>query len=647
MAGLIIGRLRAELGLGTAQFDKGLSKSQRRIKGFQKAFLGAFAGLASAAALKQLASGIQNSIDKLDELAKTADSIGVTTDALQELRVAADLSGVSQEELTNGMKRFARTASDANNGLATAMRGFDQLNISVTDTSGKLKPVDVLLAEVADSFAGMENATQKAALAQELFGRAGVKMVNLLNEGSAGIQRMRDEARALGLVIDEDLIRRSVEAKDELALMSKVLDTQLTVALANLAPFLINIATLLFDIAAAARDAWAGLKTLSGVQSLTPTEGLQRDLKQAQNELDRFDEKFNAVFGPDSGREIDPARKSKLDAERDRLVSERNAAQSALNAASAGGIDPQLPDPVTPASAPRGSSGGGGGRSRAPADRLNELEREIEAIKRATEETNRLTAAYSVLDPTIEDFGFSVAAAKAEVDLLNAAEQAGVEVTPELTQKIKELAAAYAQAEAEANKLADAQDEATEGNDEFARTSKDALGGFIDDLKTGQTFMDALINLTDKLADKLFDLALQSLEGGLFGGGEGGQGGGALGGLLGGLFGGGSGKSGGSSGGGLGDVFGGLLGSIFGLGFNNGGSFMVNGRPGIDNNLVAFRASAGERVDITPKGDASNPEQPLVINQTNQFLDANGAVEAAGTVARRTARGVRLTQRYT
>lgn len=56
-----------------------------------------------------------------------------------------------------------------------------------------------------------------------------------------------------------------------------------------------------------------------------------------------------------------------------------------------------------------------------------------------------------------------------------------------------------------------------------------------------------------------------------------------------------------------------------GWGFNNGGSFMVGGEPGIDRNIVAFRATRGERVDITPAGETG--QAPIVIedNRTLQF----------------------------
>lgn len=69
--------------------------------------------------------------------------------------------------------------------------------------------------------------------------------------------------------------------------------------------------------------------------------------------------------------------------------------------------------------------------------------------------------------------------------------------------------------------------------------------------------------------------------------------------LLSSLFGG---EGGGS---GLGDILGSVLPTIFGgsPGFALGGSFTVGGRPGRDANLVAFRATRGEKVTITD-GDA-------------------------------------------
>ncbi len=57
--------------------------------------------------------------------------------------------------------------------------------------------------------------------------------------------------------------------------------------------------------------------------------------------------------------------------------------------------------------------------------------------------------------------------------------------------------------------------------------------------------------------------------------------------------------------------------------FAHGGSFTVGGSPGIDNNLVAFKASRGERVDITPAGQSSGG------GGNTFYIDASGADPAA------------------
>ena len=62
----------------------------------------------------------------------------------------------------------------------------------------------------------------------------------------------------------------------------------------------------------------------------------------------------------------------------------------------------------------------------------------------------------------------------------------------------------------------------------------------------------------------------------------------------------------------------GAVGSFFGgfLGFQHGGSFEVGGAGGPDSQLVAFRATPGERVDVTPQGMGTGQASQQVVHQT-------------------------------
>lgn len=84
------------------------------------------------------------------------------------------------------------------------------------------------------------------------------------------------------------------------------------------------------------------------------------------------------------------------------------------------------------------------------------------------------------------------------------------------------------------------------------------------------------------------------------------------------LLGGGMGKGGGGGG-----IFGSIARGLGGLlGFKDGGSFQVGGAGGVDSQLVAFKASPNERVTITKPGQEASGGRGVVISQTFQLSGA-------------------------
>lgn len=168
-----------------------------------------------------------------------------------------------------------------------------------------------------------------------------------------------------------------------------------------------------------------------------------------------------------------------------------------------------------------GSSGSGksGGGSRS----ANEYQREIEQIKERTAALNQETTAMSQVNPLINDYGFAVAKARSESDLLAAAQKAGLEITPQLKAGIDQLSTGYANASVAAEKLSVSQDQAKRVSEDFKDTSKDIASGFISDIRNGASASEALANSLDKILDKLIDIGLNPVfgtggGGGLFGG---------------------------------------------------------------------------------------------------------------------------------
>ena len=167
--------------------------------------------------------GVANSTATLgDQVAKTGDKIGIALGPFQELRYAAERSGVSTEKFDSSLERFVKRMGEATQGTGAARKAYDELGLSADDLS-KLTP-EQSLEVVADRLSSVENQSQRVAIAAQLFGREGVAMVNMMKDGSAGLQALRKDARATGYVLSEQAARDAETFKDAM------LDAQLGMA---------------------------------------------------------------------------------------------------------------------------------------------------------------------------------------------------------------------------------------------------------------------------------------------------------------------------------------------------------------------------------------------------------------------------------
>ncbi len=223
----VIGALRVNLGLDSAQFQTGLKNSQSQAAAFSKRLATAFAAVTAAgvAMAGAVAVGIKRTIDEADGLSKASQKFGVPVDALARLKHAADLSGVSMEGLGTGIRVLSRNMAEFANGAKnSASQAFQQLGIDVKNADGSLKSSSQVMTEIAGKFAGMENGAQKTALSMALFGRSGADLIPMLNAGATGLADMMAEADQLGIVLDERTGRAAEAFNDNLTRMGRVKD---------------------------------------------------------------------------------------------------------------------------------------------------------------------------------------------------------------------------------------------------------------------------------------------------------------------------------------------------------------------------------------------------------------------------------------
>jgi len=216
-----VGALVAELKLDKKQWNSSVSG----VKADTKTMGGAIqrnsqqfkaAGMAMTAAggaiLLTFGKVVKKYIETGDWVDKMSKRTGVAATALSELAYAADISGASLNDVEKSMKKMANTIDQAGYGLETYTRIFEALGINY-DELKKKNPEEQFLI-IGESINRLTDDTQKAAIAQQVFGRAGTTLLPLFKEGKEGIEKLRKEAHTLGIVFDQEAAAKAAKLKD-------------------------------------------------------------------------------------------------------------------------------------------------------------------------------------------------------------------------------------------------------------------------------------------------------------------------------------------------------------------------------------------------------------------------------------------------
>jgi hypothetical protein len=173
------------------------------------------AQLGIAAIVGGLGELTKTAIETGDKLNKMSQKVAIGVDALSGMAYAAKLADVDMDSFGSGLEKFAKAASAAAGGSKEQSAAFKAIGVSVTDASGKIRPMEQLVGDVAEKFSGFEDDANKTALAIALFGKSGAQLIPFLNEGRESIAKMSAEAKALGVNYG-DIAKPSEEFNDNL-----------------------------------------------------------------------------------------------------------------------------------------------------------------------------------------------------------------------------------------------------------------------------------------------------------------------------------------------------------------------------------------------------------------------------------------------
>jgi hypothetical protein len=190
---------------------------------------GVFSGNLMTSAVNDVTNFAKESINAFQDVGTQVKQLqrytGGTAEDMSKLRFAAEESGVSTETLALALGKMAKAA-----GTVAGEKKFAALGIQVKDASGQFKSSTTVLTEVADKISKMPNGIAKTSAIMTIFGRSGMQLAPLLNQGAAGIAKFSKEAEKMGLVLSQgnlDAVQKNIMAQREFHASVQGLQVQL------------------------------------------------------------------------------------------------------------------------------------------------------------------------------------------------------------------------------------------------------------------------------------------------------------------------------------------------------------------------------------------------------------------------------------
>ena len=154
----------------------------------------------AAAAAAGLAKLTLDYAKQADELAKFSKQTQFGVESLQELEFAAERAGVGAETMRKAIEKLSKNVGDAKADTGTLKTILDKTSPSLLEAAKNTTDTEQALMLFLGAIRELPDASQKAALANAAFGRSGLKVIRLADDGADALEAYREEARRYGLI---------------------------------------------------------------------------------------------------------------------------------------------------------------------------------------------------------------------------------------------------------------------------------------------------------------------------------------------------------------------------------------------------------------------------------------------------------------
>jgi len=317
----------------------GFGRALGSIADYAKA---AAAGLAAAFSVGAIIGRVNEALDTLAKLDDVSQKTGSSIENLSRLQKVSSAFGQDFNNVDSALSKLAKGMATVDSETNKTNKALAALGVKSRDAAGALRDPSELMVEVAKRLQDYQDDASKAALATDLFGKAGADLIPYLNDLAENVDKFSGAS--------ENAAKRASEFQDKLGIMRVKSDDLYTAIASDLLPTMIDFVDALGDakresdqlttgssLTSWADDLAVGLARVVDVAKLLPSvfkaiggsfEVVGADINVAAKKLITMNP---LAFAQQVARGENPlADLAKARQERDKVLAEANAAYDRL-----------------------------------------------------------------------------------------------------------------------------------------------------------------------------------------------------------------------------------------------------------------------------------------------------------------------------
>lgn len=460
-------KMERQVQSSATRIESSFSKMGSTIGRFGKGFL---VGL-GAASITEIARSFQELISSTAKIGDLGDKIGLTAEEVQELQYGAVQANMDFEEFEKGLLKFSKSLGEAANGSGDLLKQLRANGVEIRNADGTMRPYLELLKDFADLVKNAGSEQDQMLLITQAFGRGGANFLEFLKGGRAGLEQFATTAREAGGVLENEFVSEAQKIDDRWAALMRSLET-------GTKRTVLNIVKAFEDLGQGLSDPNAK----SAFRIMLERLGLAGNLFEPALPTRPVGRHPGRLVRPDQGIG-QPTQTTKV----------VNPEEEAAKKKAAAEVERELARAIRE-------------REEAQEDVIDEMIREQDQFDQGFVNIEQSINAMNLEAETLGMTTAEIERARVAQELYNLAQEHGIPITDELSQRIEDAAARFGAAAQHLEEVHAAQERVEELNGAL----KSSFLSFFSDIADGVKPIDALRNSLMQLAQQLLQLSLSN-----------------------------------------------------------------------------------------------------------------------------------------